>query len=209
MNTSLLNQRVNINSNKYKLLTTQEVVQPFLEQGYRIAQFSARKTKKIEKRDHAYHVLRLRHDALKIGDDFIDILISNSYDGTSSFKINIGIFRLVCSNGLVLGSAFFERRVKHIGEDFYSNVRQAISDAVNQKDRVMALVTKLKSIQLNNAQLEEFKNSAIEKRVENIPNLVDVNLNVEATRKTSRLKSISNQVELNQFMFDKMLQLVA
>ena len=44
------------------------------------------------------------------GDDevFPVVYISNSHDGTSTFVLRAGIFRLICSNGLVIATTEFE-----------------------------------------------------------------------------------------------------
>lgn len=42
------------------------------------------------------------------------INIVNSYGGERAFQITVGFFRLVCSNGMIVGTALFNRRIVHL-----------------------------------------------------------------------------------------------
>ncbi len=51
--------------------------------------------------------------------DFVSMqfVAKNSYDGSRSFSLMLGAFRLVCSNGMVIGKELFNYSQKHIGEE--------------------------------------------------------------------------------------------
>ena len=64
----------------------------------------------------AKHLIRFRHrDYLntQVGDWLPEVVLVNSHDGSSSYRIMAGVYRLVCSNGLVVGNSFAEARVRH------------------------------------------------------------------------------------------------
>lgn len=60
------------------------------------------------------------------GDTIIPtIYVFNSYQGECALRISVGFYRLVCSNGLVVGSAHFERRIVHrVGETCERQLRE-------------------------------------------------------------------------------------
>lgn len=65
------------------------------------------------------------------GDDsFPRIILTNSHDGFSSFRFSVGIFRLVCSNGLVIAvEKFGDLSIRHIGytfEELQSTVQEIV-----------------------------------------------------------------------------------
>jgi len=71
------------------------------------------------------------------GDDaYPRILLTNSHDGMQAFKFSVGIFRLVCSNGLVVADEqFSDFRIKHKGYTFgelRKVVRKAVADLPNR-----------------------------------------------------------------------------
>jgi hypothetical protein len=40
-----------------------------------------------------------------VGDSLVEVVLVNSHDGTSSYKLMAGIFRLVCWNGMVVSES--------------------------------------------------------------------------------------------------------
>ena len=83
------------------------------------------------------------------GDDaYPRILLTNSHDGMQAFKFSVGIFRMVCSNGLVVADEqFSDFKIKHKGYTFgelRNVVKQAVEDLPNRvqvmndmKDRIL------------------------------------------------------------------------
>jgi len=83
------------------------------------------------------HMVSFQNPDIKItssdGDDaFPRIILTNSHDGMQAFKFSVGIFRLVCSNGLVIADEkFSDFKIKHKGysfEELRNVVRQAVED---------------------------------------------------------------------------------
>ncbi len=68
------------------------------------------------KREHTKHMLRLRHASQINGAEANEIVLLNSHDGTSSYQMLAGMFRFVCSNGLVCGDTVADVRVPHKGD---------------------------------------------------------------------------------------------
>jgi len=71
------------------------------------------------------------------GDDsFPRIIMTNSHDGMQAFKFSVGIYRLVCSNGLVVADEeFSDFKIKHKGytfEELRGVVNQAVEDLPNK-----------------------------------------------------------------------------
>lgn len=62
----------------------------------------------------------------------VRIIVTNSHDGTSSFGFHIGIFRLICENGLVISTkTFTEIKVRHIHYNF-EELRKVVATATEQ-----------------------------------------------------------------------------
>ncbi|MCP6727386.1 MAG: DUF945 domain-containing protein [Patescibacteria group bacterium] len=51
--------------------------------------------------------------------DFLSmtLIAKNSYDSSSSFQIMLGAFRLVCSNGMIIGQQFFKYNQRHFTDN--------------------------------------------------------------------------------------------
>lgn len=108
-------------SDRYQPISTAEVLTSLRKEGFQPFSVIQGGCRDDEKRGFTKHMLRLRHESamtVNVGDSFNEIILVNSHDGTSSYKLMAGMFRLVCSNGMVVGSGngFDEVRVKHQGD---------------------------------------------------------------------------------------------
>jgi hypothetical protein len=93
-------------------------------------------------------MLRLRrHDQIN-GKEVPEIILLNSHDGSSSYKMIPGMFRQVCSNGLVAWKDFGEIRVPHKG-DIVGQVIEGAYTVLKTFDAVDENIDIMKSIQLS------------------------------------------------------------
>jgi hypothetical protein len=62
------------------------------------------------------------------------IVLFNSYNGEKSLQISVGLYRFVCSNGLIIGSTGYHAKVRHVkgqkAEQFLSMLHDRIVEAI-------------------------------------------------------------------------------
>lgn len=128
-------------SNKYLFVNTETIIDDLEKLGWLPVQAAQRKARKKEGTIFSKHMVAFQNPDIKItskdGDDaFPRILLTNSHDGMQAFKFSVGIFRLVCSNGLVVADEqFSDFKIKHKGytfEELRNVVRQAVEDLPNR-----------------------------------------------------------------------------
>ncbi len=58
---------------------------------------------------HARHVIRLRRrlETVHLRDSVPEIVFLNSHNGTSAYQLRVGLFRVVCTNGLIVSHGAF------------------------------------------------------------------------------------------------------
>jgi len=80
----------------------------------------------------------------KNGDDaFPRIILTNSHDGMQAFKFSVGIYRLVCSNGLVVADEeFSDFKIKHKGYTF-GELRNVVTQAVEDLPNRVEVMNKM------------------------------------------------------------------
>ena len=112
-------------TNKYEFVPTNEVMEMFDREGWQLSS-----VKQSGKGIHGVHELKYRNGQLpKVGDTVVEAIIRNSHDGSATFSMGAGLFRLVCSNGLTVPTSVAERfslrhnhfsldEVKGLAEDF-------------------------------------------------------------------------------------------
>jgi hypothetical protein len=154
-------------SNKYNLIKTGGLIQRVEQLGFKMEKFVALKTRKIERRGYQKHRVIFTSPLMKETSDGIpQLLLTNSHDGTSSVILQLGFFRMVCSNGLVVGSNVVPPiRVRHSGNNFEDKLTIAINTIVAQSQKLNESIEQLKSRQLNSTEVINFQREAIQNRL--------------------------------------------
>lgn len=109
-------------SNRYVYVPTFKVLELLLKENFYIS-----KATQTGKDEHSRHVIRLRKDedgkwgravyqSEDVGTIIPEIVLSNSHNAKSTFQIYMGLFRLVCKNGMTaLSSETQKSTIKHLG----------------------------------------------------------------------------------------------
>jgi hypothetical protein len=108
-------------SAKYVHISTEPVLTKMLEAGYGVSRAQQTSKRKDREAGFARHLLTFRplktfDKTLKVGDAVPEVLLLNSHDGNCSYRLSLGMYRLVCANGMIVGDSFASVRVRHIGE---------------------------------------------------------------------------------------------
>lgn len=99
----------------------------------------------------ARHMLRFRQNdnvEVRKGDVIPELVLLNSHDGSGSYHLSAGLFRIICLNGLVAGCGdLFSIKIRHTGStDLVDRVLVASEKMISMTpiliDRVMALQEK-------------------------------------------------------------------
>lgn len=145
-------------SSKYSFLSTAKVIEALGSEGIRPYSCKTSYTRMEDKRGYTKHMLRFRTEGTAapkiVGGVHPEIVLTNSHDRGSSFIVELGLFRLVCSNGLVVSSGVFDAfRVRHVSTDI-EQVLGAVHSIIGQFPQVEDSVRRMQSIQLTDSQRE-------------------------------------------------------
>lgn len=102
---------------RYAFISTLEVLDGLRREGFIPVEARQTVVRKEDRKAHTKHLLRLRHpDAgRRANGDTGEIVLLNSHDGTSAYRMFSGFFRMVCSNGLIAGDFQNDIKVRHTG----------------------------------------------------------------------------------------------
>jgi hypothetical protein len=111
----------------------------------------------------------------KDGDDsFPQILLTNSHDGKAAFNFRVGIFRLVCSNGLVISDADFSNvSIRHINYTFES-LQAKVAEMITKLPNLVQKINLFKSTELTEDQMTDFAQKAMQLRTKERVSIMDV-----------------------------------
>jgi hypothetical protein len=174
-------------SDKYIHVPTSTLINDMTALGWDVVGVQQVRSRNEEKKPYVKHLVTFRNPNLLIksknGDDVCpQILITNSHDGLSSFQFRAGIFRLVCSNGLVVCTEDFGAiSMRHKGYSF-EKVQSVTMDFVKRMPQVIETLNKFTQVTLSEEQKIEFALSAIGIRFENGKSLVEAQDILKPTR---------------------------
>lgn len=162
-----LDQKLPTLSDKYKLAKTSEIIKRIEGLGFTMDKFVAMKVRKKERQGYQKHRAIFTSPLLKATTDGVpQLLLTNSHDGSSSVVLQLGFFRYVCSNGLVVGTNVIAPvRVRHSGNDFDERLIVAINFIVAQAEKLTASIERLKAKRLTSSEIMSFQREALQKRL--------------------------------------------
>lgn len=148
-------------SKRYVTIPTSEVIDIMHDIGFVI---SDQQQDKIRKGDPSYakHMVTFRNPDLQTPDGTYvpQAIWLNSYNGTSRATLRLGVYRFVCSNGLVVGTDYMSDSVKHCG-DLAKSLIERIKEMSKQTVDVFSTIDKWNKVQLTTDQRVEFAKQAM------------------------------------------------
>lgn len=165
MNTqsNILNQTQGFNvSGKYTPVTTQNLIDTLIAEGYTQTSMVKTRVRSQSKEGFQKHMVRFAHNDLKllnVNDSRPEIVIVNSYDGLSSLKVMLGIFRLVCSNGMIVGNTWEGFKIRHVG-DIHDDIHNALTRLAGKLPEVSGKINHFSNLILSPSTQQDFMNEA-------------------------------------------------
>lgn len=178
-------------SNKYVQANTMTVINDLAKLGWYPVQAKQCRNKKGSAGVRSFHMVAFQNPNVKItkmganGENIVDayprIILTNSHDGYNSFKFMVGLFRLVCSNGLVVAdNQLVDMSIRHINYNF-EELRKIVANAIEQVPNIVMTMNKMQEIELNDEQKE-----TIAKEVIRIRKGIDDNVKFDIDKDTIR-----------------------
>lgn len=119
-----------------------------------------------DKKDYVKHLIRFRRSedlAALVATEIPEVVLTNSFDGTTAYRLDLGLFRVACLNGLVCPtSALGSISVRHSGgDDFGQRIIQATHQVVEHAPTILNTINEWKGIELSRPRQLEFSEQAM------------------------------------------------
>ena len=148
-------------SQRYAYIPTATVLTELRKEGFQPFMVTQTRTRHEDRRDFTKHMIRLRHASqINARGEANEIILLNSHDGTSSYQMLAGMFRFVCSNGLVCGDTVADVRVPHKG-DVAGQVIEGAYQVLHSFDRALESRESMQAITLDEGEAEVFARAAL------------------------------------------------
>jgi len=152
-------------SKKYSFANTIEVVNDLEKLNWYPIEVKQNSIIKEAYRGYQKHMIKFRNPELQaINGLWPEIYLINSHDAKNSFQLMAGIYRLVCSNGMVVGDSVLPTmRIRHMNYDF-SESSKAVGEIAKAFPWMLELIEKMKQITLDASQMETLTEKAFKLR---------------------------------------------
>lgn len=143
-------------SHRYAYIPTANIIAGMLKSGFQPFEAKQSICRIDGQGNFAKHMIRFRHadasQALAVGDSVPEVVLVNSHNGTSSYKLIAGLYRLVCSNGLMVSdSTLGGIRIPHFG-NIVDKVIEGSYRIVEDTQKVLGVVKQWSQLQLTNGE---------------------------------------------------------
>ena len=166
--TSPTNSKV---SEKYTVANTYTVIQDMEKLGWKVVRAAQRRATKKSSGRFSYHMVALQNPDIKItkqvdgGEEIVEcfpqIILTNSHDGLSCFQFRVGLYRCICSNGLVISDAeLSEFKIRHIYNSF-ENLRAVVGRILEALPSKVERMSQMSNVLLSEDQKLDFAKKAL------------------------------------------------
>lgn len=144
----------------YAPISTYSVLKGLFDLGFGVTHAMESRVRDKNRVGFSRHMLRLRREGeQEINGNFPELVLVNAHDGSTSYQLRAGVYRLVCSNGMVVGNDLFCQRVRHQG-DVIGRVADAGGEIIEVFPTVIEKAEDWSKIELSPQQQIAFANSA-------------------------------------------------
>ena len=158
-------------SEKYTVANTYTVIQDMEKLGWKVVRAAQRRATKKSSGRFSYHMVALQNPDIKItkqvdgGEEIVEcfpqIILTNSHDGLSCFQFRVGLYRCICSNGLVISDAeLSEFKIRHIYYSF-ENLRAVVGRILEALPSKVERMSQMSNVLLSEDQKLDFAKKAL------------------------------------------------
>lgn len=162
-------------SARYTYIPTVNVIEGLMREGFQPTRAIQGTSRVDGKENFTKHMIRFRHvdQTLATKEATPEVVLLNSHDGTSAYKLMAGVFRFICTNGMVVADSMIgDFRVPHKG-DIVSQVIEGSLDIISNSRRALDVTEEWQRLQLTNGEQMAFAEAAHELRFADSDGVVD------------------------------------
>lgn len=148
---------------RYRFINTEQILAGMLDAGFHVTYASQTRVRKGGAPEHAKHLLRFAQlrESVILADAIPEIVLINSHNGTSAYTLRAGLYRPVCTNGLVTPIGDFGvLQVPHRG-NIVENVVSAAINIASQFEAIGTRVERMTARVLQEAERMDFARRAL------------------------------------------------
>lgn len=153
-------------SDRYSFLPTSRIIEDMDRLGWKVNQAKSNRSRTSANAEFGNHIVKFFHPDVYMKDQdgnveaYVNIVVMNNHMGTGSFKFEMGIFRLVCENGLIIKDKDFGGfNMRHSGYSF-EQLQETLNAAMTRLPEVVGKINSYNQILMSKEAQKAFAQQA-------------------------------------------------
>lgn len=156
-----------INTKRYNFVPTTEIIEKMEDNGWVLTEARQSKSKSDLRNNYGVHMIKFQNPEIEISDGSGGVegrptmVFLNSHDGTRPLQAELGIFRLVCSNGLMIKSqdlgGFRERHTRLTND----GVKQLLGEKLELAETAVKKINQWSDVTMKAIDMRKFATDAL------------------------------------------------
>ena len=156
-------------SNKYGNFNSAQAIEVMNDYGYGVTQAAQVQGRTTTANSYGQHLMAFakRDEVSAFVEEQPEIIFYNSHDGKSSMKLFAGVYRFICSNGIIAGDGFDQKMVHY--KSNLDSFEDLLEYTANKLHDISSATTTMKNVTPDPIQVETFALKALETRYDYHP----------------------------------------
>jgi len=148
-------------TNKYLFIPTAQIVASMRREGFEVVQALQGQVRTEGKEGFTKHLLRFAlPKADQVHESVPELVLINSHDGTAAYRLMLGVFRLICRNGLLMATdVVADLKFRH-SRSLAEQIIEGTGTLVREVPRVHDQIERLSGISLQAEETQAFAKAA-------------------------------------------------
>lgn len=172
----------------YGFVSTQNVLDVFQSKGWEVTKVDVLSPRKPERAGYQRHLIRLENANFPSipgltteNSSKPQLCLLNSHDGTTAYRMFLGLLRIACLNGVIAGLALRDFKAVH-SKNVLTRLGDGIEYLSNNMGTLFNQVQALQNIQFTQAQIQEYVKTMFDARLSSVGKVVSVNYKLPLVR---------------------------
>jgi hypothetical protein len=155
-------------SARYGFVPTERLLGGLISEGFRPVSVIQAKSRDGGNENSAKHLIRFRHENSEMVDGiYPEVVLLNSHDGSTAYRLMAGLFRMVCANGLIAGEMWGDCKVPHKANAL-DHVIEGSYQIIKEAPALLSAVEEMSAVTLMPGEQYAFNKAALALRYENL-----------------------------------------
>ena len=150
-------------SKRYETIPTSNLISLMDDLGWKPVSGNQIRSRKAGSARTVKHAIVFQDQNAKANDNGVtgQVVLVNSHNAKSSYRLYYGLYRFVCANGLMVGDELAQAKIRHMGRDaVYANIAEATESFVKHGSEVNSQIDRWMGIKLSRGQQIRFAKDA-------------------------------------------------